>query len=338
MENHGGKVNQKPKDMSSKSDNTGDNVPLHINENNLLTEELNNLDPEASNQSDLQVKSTETTRTTDIPFRDNDSALKFSSKEASESPIIANQKLPQVNKKSGNDNTKAVNFDFLFLHDSICNFIDIRKLLSGSVYDGIKHTSYTIEKTREFISSLQHARTLLLHVGINNLKKGSADAVVRKFVLMVDEALKKVDTVIISLVIPTKYSELNEKIKNFNNQLYNHLYYADNIHFCSHDNFSHHGHVLPHLFQDCFRLSRDQGIRVLASNIRNTLFPRSSRRSVNNHNRGTKQNYQSHNKDKYVGSETMGNHQNYRYNEGNTNYNSWSFPEPVQAKLTENHK
>ncbi|CAC5403984.1 unnamed protein product [Mytilus coruscus] len=324
--------------MSSKSDNTGDNVPLHINENNLLTEELNNLDPEASNQSDLQVKSTETTRPTDIPLRDNDSALKFSSKEASESPIIANQKLPQVNKRSGNDNTKAVNFDFLFLQDSICNFIDIRKLLSGSVYDGIKHTSYTIEKTREFISSLQHARTLLLHVGINNLKKESADAVVRKFVLMVDEALKKVDTVIISIVVPTKYSELNEKIRNFNNQLYNHLYYADNIHFCSHDNFSHHGHVLPHLFQDCFRLSRDQGIRVLASNIRNTLFPRSSRRSVNNHNRGTKQNYQSHNKDKYVGSETMGNHQNYRYNEGNTNYNSWSFHEPVQAQLTENHK
>ncbi|CAC5404053.1 unnamed protein product [Mytilus coruscus] len=156
--------------------------------------ELNNLDPEASNQSDLQVKSTETTRPTDIPFRDNDSALKFPSKEASESPIIANQKLPQVNKKSGNDNTKTVNFDFLFLHDSICNFIDILKLLSGSVYDGIKHTSYTIEKTREFISSLQHARTLLLHVGINNLKKESADAVVRKFVLMVDEALKKVDT------------------------------------------------------------------------------------------------------------------------------------------------
>ncbi|VDI57496.1 Hypothetical predicted protein [Mytilus galloprovincialis] len=327
-----GKVNQKPKEMSSKLDTTGDN------ENNLFTEELNNLQPEASNQDDLQVKSPETTRPTDtcdITFRDNDSDLKFPSKEASESQSVASQKLPQVNKKSGNDNAKAVNFDFLFLHDSICNFIDIRKLLSGSVYEGIKHTSYTVEKTREFISSLQHARTLLLHVGINNLKKESADAVVRKFVLMVDEVLKKVGTVIISLVVPTKYSELNEKIKNFNNQLYNHLYYADNIHFCSHDNFSHHGQVLPHLYQDCFRLSRDQGIRVLASNIRNILFPRSSRRSVNNHNRSTKQYYQSQNKDKYVRSEAIGNHQNYSYNERNTN---WSFHEPVQAQLTEDHK
>ncbi|CAG2253499.1 unnamed protein product [Mytilus edulis] len=33
----------------------------------------------------------------------------------------------------------------------------------------------------------------------------------------------------------------------------------------------------------------------------------------------------------------MGNHQNYSYNEGNTN-NSWSFHEPVQAQLTEDHK
>ncbi|CAG2246560.1 unnamed protein product [Mytilus edulis] len=300
-----------------------------INEQN-LKESLNL-------KSDFEKKNSKErlTDTCDITFRDNDSDLKFPSKEASESQSVAIQKLPQVNKKSGNDNAKAVNFDFLFLHDSICNFIDIRKLLSGSVYEGIKHTSYTVEKTREIISSLQHARTLLLHVGINNLKKESADAVVRKFVLMVDEALKKVDTVIISLVVPTKYSELNEKIKNFNNQLYNHLYYADNIHFCSHDNFSHHGQVLPHLYQDCFRLSRDQGIRVLASNIRNILFPRSSRRSVNNHNRGTNHYYQSQNKDKYVRSEAMGNHQNYSYNEGNTN---WSFHEPVQAQLTEDHK
>ncbi|CAC5387788.1 unnamed protein product [Mytilus coruscus] len=152
-----GKVNQKPKDMSSKSDNTGDNVSLHINENNLLTEELNNLDPEASNQSDLQVKSTETTRPTDIPFRDNDSALKFPSKEASESPIIANQKLPQVNKKSGNDNTKAVNFDFLFLHDSICNFIDIQKLLSGSVYDGIHNREN--KRIHKFVTARSYSVT-----------------------------------------------------------------------------------------------------------------------------------------------------------------------------------
>ncbi|VDI58676.1 Hypothetical predicted protein [Mytilus galloprovincialis] len=94
-----GKVKQKPKETSGKS------------ENYLLTEELNNLQPEAFNQDDFQVKSPETTRPTDtchIIFRDNDSDLKFVSKEESESQSVAiNQKLTQVNKRSGNVNAKA---------------------------------------------------------------------------------------------------------------------------------------------------------------------------------------------------------------------------------------
>lgn len=53
----------------------------------------------------------------------------------------------------------------------------MRRLIAGSNINGEKHTTYTIEETSSFISEIDYVQTLLLHVGINNLKSQPAEEV-----------------------------------------------------------------------------------------------------------------------------------------------------------------
>ena len=66
-------------------------------------------------------------------------------------------------------NTKDNSGDALFLHDSIKNEIEIGRLLAGYGCEGDKHRTYTIQNASEFLGTLHHARTTILHVGINDL-------------------------------------------------------------------------------------------------------------------------------------------------------------------------
>lgn len=67
--------------------------------------------------------------------------------------------------------------DILMLHDSICREIDIQRLLrnSQSQRKGFKQVAYTAIETQKFSDNISYANTVVLHVGINDLKVCSAD-------------------------------------------------------------------------------------------------------------------------------------------------------------------
>ena len=106
----------------------------------------------------------------------------------------------------------------IFMHDSICHMVGVKILLAGSVKEWSNHTTYTIEEAFDELDRVTIAETIIIHVGINNLKRESetAQETFNKYTDLVYKALEKSDMLVISLVIPTKYPGLNRKIQEFN--------------------------------------------------------------------------------------------------------------------------
>ena len=70
------------------------------------------------------------------------------------------------------ENSRKDSFEVLMLHDSICRDIDIHRLLQDTGKKGEKVVTYTIPDVLKFCDDkLEHASILILHVGINDLKK-----------------------------------------------------------------------------------------------------------------------------------------------------------------------
>jgi hypothetical protein len=81
------------------------------------------------------------------------------------------------------------------LHDSICREIDIQRLLrnSQSQRKGFKQVAYTAVEAQKFSDSISYANTVVLHVGINDLKVCSADDAFYEYEIAVNKLLKKTD-------------------------------------------------------------------------------------------------------------------------------------------------
>lgn len=93
-------------------------------------------------------------------------------------------------------------YDILFLHDSIWYDTDMRRLIAGCKRNGEKQATCTIEETSSFISQISYVQSLILHIGINNLKSQPAEEVFTQFVDLVNQALEKCDKLVISLPTP----------------------------------------------------------------------------------------------------------------------------------------
>ncbi|CAG2203872.1 unnamed protein product [Mytilus edulis] len=91
---------------------------------------------------------------------------------------------------------------------------------------------------------------------------------------MFEKALEKSELVVISLVLPSQIERLNVKIREFNERILYKYDTADKIKVCRNSNFISNGNVVKKFYWDSFRLNKFEGVRVLAGNIRNTLFPR----------------------------------------------------------------
>ena len=184
---------------------------------------------------------------------------------------------PNVTNQEKNTYSQQIKSDgVIFMHDSICHMVDMKRLLAGSGKEGSKHTTYTIEEAFDELDRVTSAETIIIHVGINNLKRESetAQEAFNKYADLLCKALEKSDMLVISLVIPTKYSGLNRKIQEFNERLVYRFQGTPNIKICRNSNFTSNGRVLYKLFQNATKLNTSDGIRVLAGNLRNTLFPR----------------------------------------------------------------
>ena len=77
-----------------------------------------------------------------------------------------------------NNSSSQVSYDIVMLHDSICKDIDINRLLRNTNRCGHKYTTDTIPEIQKLCTEkLEHVATIILHVGINDLKTISVEEV-----------------------------------------------------------------------------------------------------------------------------------------------------------------
>ena len=182
-------------------------------------------------------------------------------------------------------------YDILFLHDSICNDIDMRRLIAGCKRNGEKQATYTIEETSSFISQISYVQSLILHIGINNLKSQPAEEVFTQFVDLVNQALEKCDKLVISLPTPARSRYLNSRVNSLNNLIKTKLERSERISFCFNSNFCLNGEAIDQLFYNNTKLSREHGIKLLAGNLRRALFPEVRSRQYDNIHKPTSRPY-----------------------------------------------
>ncbi|VDI07957.1 Hypothetical predicted protein [Mytilus galloprovincialis] len=172
--------------------------------------------------------------------------------------------------------------DTIFYHDSIGHKVDIKRLLAGSGQAGLKQTTYRIENVIEALEDISSARSIIIHVGINdiNVRDDSAEDIFPRYEEMVNKALGKANSVVLSLVIPTKYTLLNKKSQALNEMIKLKFATTSTLLICENNNFTaDNGDVMENLYSDSIRLSIYQGTGVLAENIRKTMFPQGNQRT-----------------------------------------------------------
>jgi len=163
-------------------------------------------------------------------------------------------------------------YDILMIHDSICKDIDINRLLRRTNRRGVKQTTYTVPEVQKFASeNLIHASTIILHVGINDLKKMSADEAFIDYENVVKILMEKSNSVLLSLATPCSFGMLNHKVSEFNDKVYTRFCNMENVRISTNVNFSERGRLCTHLYKDAIRLS-SEGVSVLAANIKRTLL------------------------------------------------------------------
>ena len=164
-------------------------------------------------------------------------------------------------------------YDILMLHDSICREIDIQRLHrnSQSQRKWFKQVAYTAVEAQKFSDDISYANTVVLHVGLNDLKVCSADDAFYEYEITVNKLLKKTDCLLLSCVTPVKYERLNEKVAEFNEKIKSRFSKVNNIRISFNSNFINDGRVCVNLYKDAVRLS-PQGTSVLASNLKKCLF------------------------------------------------------------------
>ncbi|CAC5386200.1 unnamed protein product [Mytilus coruscus] len=181
--------------------------------------------------------------------------------------------------------------DVIMIHDSICHDIDMRRLINGSNMSGKKITAYTIQQAAEVINKIDRADTLILHVGVNDLKKHNVEESFPQYVSLVNSALSVTNNLILSLMTPSAADFLNDKISTMNNLIASEFEKSAKIVLCLNNNFCRQGKILHQLYWNDTKQSRDQGVKVLASNLRRTIFSRDDSVNTNNSQMPKRQSY-----------------------------------------------
>ncbi|CAC5367452.1 unnamed protein product [Mytilus coruscus] len=181
--------------------------------------------------------------------------------------------------------------DVIMIHDSICHDIDMRRLINGSNMTGKKITAYTIQQAAEVINKIDRADTLILHVGVNDLKKHNVEESFPQYVSLVNSALSVTNNLILSLMTPSAADFLKDKISTMNNLIASEFEKSAKIVLCLNNNFCRQGKILHQLYWNDTKLSKDQGVKVLSSNLRRTIFSRNDSINTNNSQMPKRQSY-----------------------------------------------
>ena len=171
-----------------------------------------------------------------------------------------------------NNSSFQGSYDVVMLHDSICKDIDINRLLRNTNRSGHKHTTYTIPEVQKFCTEkLDHAATIILHVGINDLKTISVEEAFNDYENAISNIMSKCDSLLLSLVTPSHYESLDQKVFEFNKRVFDKFSDVEKVKISMNSNFTQNEWLRKHLYRDAIRLSRD-GISVLAANLKRILI------------------------------------------------------------------
>ena len=218
-------------------------------------------------------------------------------KEDGKKDMISSSKLkPDENEKSKNDPTSIDYPTVLFLTDSIMKGVESKRL--GKAYDFQNHMTrcYTSE---EIIPTLQKETdklkakvdAVVIHVGINDLKKKSPSEASSDFVQNIKQVKEKLPNIrlLISKVAPVRDEEKNANRELFNALTKSALRGSPDILFVDHENVN--PYDRQHLSNDGIH-PNDAGTRVLAANmgrhIRDMMWKKKKdrRNNTSQHKRG----------------------------------------------------
>ena len=201
-----------------------------------------------------------------------ESSFKHMDTSFDKSSAIRNIHELQINNGQSENELQKRKYDVVMLHDSICHEIDINRMLRFTNRSGNKYTTYTIPQALEFSNEkLSYASSVILHVGINDLKKVPVEDAFQEYEKLVLDLTTKCDSLVLSLVTPCDYQMLQQKIQEFNGKVVDKFRGASKVQISFNSNFIRNGRLFADLFRDSIRLSPD-GVSVLASNLKRALL------------------------------------------------------------------
>ena len=128
------------------------------------------------------------------------------------------------------------------------------------------------------MDEVEKANLIILHVGINDLKSNPVETTFPKYAELVRKAKSKADKVLISMLTPSKEKELDDKVLEMNDKIFLQFSRKEGIMLSYNNNLRSRDHQpVDKLFFNNTKLSKE-GISILASNLRKTMFPDQFRR------------------------------------------------------------
>ena len=191
------------------------------------------------------------------------------------------------------------------IHDSILNDLISERFTARTGKTARKMKASTITEACGLINDDYQADTTIIHVGVNDLRETSAETAFKHYKELLVKLKQKTKNCVVSLVIPSSDSLLNDKITLFNTLVVEHVRQPINkdvipeyTKYSFNRNLGFKGTPKSSLYRDSVHVN-DKGLALLIGNIKACTFSRQQKDGTTNsqhrrrgHGRFTKQNRQ----------------------------------------------
>ncbi|CAH1801944.1 unnamed protein product [Owenia fusiformis] len=201
-----------------------------------------------------------------------------------------------ANKKEGDSREES---SFIFTHDSIAKYLDIRRWAQDLRLDSHnvkQYATYTLQGTKEKLENVRTTvttnTTIVNHTGINDIRQhGSPETAADEYIEWARNTAKDCKNLIISLPCPTEDRRLNEDIAIFKDRITQGLKNTEKVHFIMNHEFGDKDGFLNRQYKEFGKthchLNKYEGTYLLAGNIKYKVqyvmgIPRVKRDSAQN--------------------------------------------------------
>ena len=201
-----------------------------------------------------------------------DSVTGIESPLVEESPRVRNvsDDLSEGAMSTAGRNNETI-YQAVLLHDSVCKDIDLKRLINVDQNKSKKIFTATVTEAHSWVQeNVSHSNTIMLHVGINDLKSKGVDEVSKDLENLTKLCVQKADKVILSLPLVCKEPVLASKVAGLVSLLFHKLDKMEKLIIIRNDNFSNQGRIKDSLFKDNIH-PNFEGTKLLASNMRFAL-------------------------------------------------------------------